>query len=131
MRRPLDRQRYASQDGQAALVRDWHGVLGSANSLITFATTLIIAISAGAMVIVAKIMLALMFGIGPFFIAMLMFPATAKWFDSWFGQMMTYLMQIALVTTVLGMGMKFFSAPMVNVPAVTAEYPNGKRCLKS
>lgn len=70
--------------------------------------TLIIAIPVGAMEIVAKIMLTLMLGIGPFFIAMLMFPVTAKWFDSWFGQVMTYIMQIALVTTVLGMGMKFF-----------------------
>ncbi|WP_427184536.1 type IV secretion system protein [Bordetella bronchialis] len=33
----------------------------------------------------------LMLGIGPFFIAMLMFPATAKWFDSWFGQVITYI----------------------------------------
>ncbi|MFP3758061.1 type IV secretion system protein, partial [Cupriavidus sp. SIMBA_020] len=76
------------------------------NALIIYAATLIIAIPAGAMVIVAKIMLTLMLGIGPFFIAMLMFPVTAKWFDSWFGQVMTYIMQIALVTTVLGMGIK-------------------------
>jgi len=93
------------------------------NSVIIYAATLIIAIPAVAMVIVAKIMLTLMLGIGPFFIAMLMFPVTAKWFDSWFGQVMTYIMQIALVTTVLGMGMKFFSALTAKVLAVTADYP--------
>ncbi|VFR54253.1 Inner membrane protein of type IV secretion of T-DNA complex, VirB6 [plant metagenome] len=48
------------------------------NSLFIYAATLIIAIPAGAMVVVAKIMLTLMLGIGPFFIAMLMFPVTAK-----------------------------------------------------
>lgn len=47
------------------------------NSLI-YAATLIIAIPAGAMMIVAKIMLTLMLGIGPFFISMLMFPVAAK-----------------------------------------------------
>lgn len=93
------------------------------NALIIYAATLIIAIPAGAMVIVAKIMLTLMLGIGPFFVAMLMFPATAKWFDSWFGQVMTYIMQIALVTTVLGMGMKFFSALTAKVLAVTTDHP--------
>lgn len=45
--------------------------------------------SCRAMVIVAKIMPTLMLGIGPFFIAMLMFPVTAKWFDSWFGRVTT------------------------------------------
>lgn len=44
--------------------------------------TLVIAIRAGAMVIVAKIMLTLMLGIGLFFIAMLMFPVIGKWFES-------------------------------------------------
>lgn len=93
------------------------------NAIIIYAATLIIAIPAGAMVIVSKIMLTVMLGIGPFFIAMLMFPVTAKWFDSWFGQVMTYILQIALVTTVLGMGMKFFSALTAKVLAVTTDHP--------
>lgn len=93
------------------------------NAIIIYAATLIIAIPAGAMVIVSKIMLTVMLGIGPFFIAMLMFPVTAKWFDSWFGQVMTYILQIALVTTVLGIGMKFFSALTAKVLAVTTDHP--------
>jgi len=93
------------------------------NAIIIYAATLIIAIPAGAMVIVAKIMLTVMLGIGPFFIAMLMFPVTAKWFDSWFGQVMTYILQIALVTTVLGLGLRFFSALTAKVLAVTTDHP--------
>lgn len=50
--------------------------------IIIYAATLVIAIRAGAMVIVAKIMLTLMLGIGLFFIAMLMFPVIGKWFES-------------------------------------------------
>jgi len=36
---------------------------------------------------------------------------------------MIYIMQIALVTTVLGMGMKFFSALTAKVWAVTTDHP--------
>lgn len=36
---------------------------------------------------------------------------------------MTYIMQIALVTTVLGMGMKFFSALTAKVLAVATDHP--------
>jgi type IV secretion system protein VirB6 len=93
------------------------------NAVIIYLATLLVAVPAGAMVIVSKIMLTVMLGIGPFFIAMLMFPVTAKWFDSWFGQVMTYIMQIALVTTVLGMGMKFFSTLTATVLASTTDHP--------
>ncbi len=81
------------------------------------------AIPAGAMVITSKVMLTVMLGIGPFFIAMLMFPVMAKWFDSWFGQVMTPIMQIALVITVLGIGTKFFSSLAAKVLAVTTDHP--------
>ena len=50
--------------------------------IIIYPATLVIAIRAGAMVIVAKIMLTLMLGIGLFFMAMLMFPVIGKWFES-------------------------------------------------
>ncbi|EPN2249839.1 type IV secretion system protein [Vibrio cholerae] len=94
------------------------------NALIIYGATLLIAIPAGAMVIVSKVMLTIMLGIGPFFIAMLMFgQVTAKWFDSWFGQVMTYILQIALVTTVLSMGVKFFGALTAEVLAVTDDHP--------
>ncbi|UYY89103.1 type IV secretion system protein [Alcaligenes sp. SMD-FA] len=52
-----------------------------------------------------------------------MFPVTAKWFDSWFGQVMTPIMQSALVNTVLGMGTKFFSSLTAKVLAVTTDHP--------
>lgn len=93
------------------------------NAIIIYIATLLIAIPTGAKVITSKVMLTVMLGIGPFFIAMLMFPVTAKWFDSWFGQVMTPIMQIALVTTVLGMETKFFSSLTAKVLAVTTDHP--------
>jgi len=93
------------------------------NAIIIYVATILIALPAGAMVIVSKTMLTIMLGIGPFFIAMLLFgQITAKWFDSWFGQVMTYILQIALVTTVLAMGVKFFSILTAKVLASTNDY---------
>jgi len=78
-------------------------------AIVMYLATLTISIPAGAMIIVSKIMLTIMIAVGPFFIAMLMFPMTAKWFDTWTGQFMTYVLQIALVTMILSMGTKFFN----------------------
>ncbi|GHS73921.1 TPA: type IV secretion system protein [Klebsiella pneumoniae] len=94
------------------------------NALIIYVATLLIALPAGAMVIAAKVLLSIMLGIGPFFIAMLLFgQITAQWFDRWFGQVMTYIMQIALITTVLSMGVKFFSTLAAEVLATNTDHP--------
>lgn len=78
---------------------------------IIYASTMLIALPAGAMIMAAKVMLSIMLGIGPIFIAMLMFGnTTTKFFSAWFSQVMTYILQIALVTAVLGFGMRMFSA---------------------
>ncbi|MDP4573447.1 type IV secretion system protein [Pseudomonas sp. LPH60] len=78
------------------------------NALIIIAATCLLGLPAGAMIIVAKAALTLMLGIGPFFLALLIWPATAKFFDSWFGQCMTYAIRIALMAAVLGMAFKGF-----------------------
>lgn len=96
------------------------------NALIIFAATILIALPAGAMVIAAKVLLSIMLGIGPFFIAMLLFgQVTAQWFDRWIGQVLTYIMQIALITTVLSMGVKFFSELTADVLGRTNDHPIG------
>ena len=94
------------------------------NAVIVYAATLIIAVPAGAMIIVAKGMLSIMLGIGPVFIMMLLFGQfTSKWFDSWFAQVITYIMQIALVVTVLSFGITFFSSLTADILATPADYP--------
>lgn len=94
------------------------------NALIIYVATLLIAVPAGAMIVVAKAMLSIMLGIGPVFIMMLLFGQfTSKWFDSWFGQVITYILQIALVSTVLSFGIKFFSSLVAEVLANPADYP--------
>jgi type IV secretion system protein VirB6 len=94
------------------------------NAMIIYIATILIAVPAGAMIVVAKAMLSIMLGVGPIFIMMLLFGQfTSKWFDSWFGQVITYIMQIALVSTVLSFGMKLFSILVAKVLANPADYP--------
>lgn len=97
---------------EQAVNRSWDEIgmsLGEmVNAVVIAIATLIVALPAGAMIIVAKAALALLFGIGPFFIMALMYPVTAKWFDSWLGQVLTNIFSIALLATCLSFAVKIF-----------------------
>jgi len=82
---------------------------------IIIVATALIAIPAGGMIVVAKAALTVMLGIGPIFLMFLLWPATARFFDSWFGQVMTYIMRIALVAATLGLAFKGFEAVVNDV----------------
>lgn len=79
------------------------------NAVVIALSTLIIAMPAGAMIITSKTLLELLLGIGPFFIMMLLWPFTKGFFDRWFGEMMTVILQIALVSACLAFAMKVFT----------------------
>lgn len=72
--------------------------------------TIIIALPAGAMIIVAKAVLSLMLGIGPLFIMLLMWGPTRAFFDRWFSVVVTAILQIALLAAVLSFAIKAFMA---------------------
>jgi type IV secretion system protein VirB6 len=72
------------------------------------ASTIIIVVPAGAMIIVAKVVLALMLGIGPLFILMLMWPITKQFFDRWMGMVITAIFQIALIGAVLTLSLSIY-----------------------
>ncbi len=93
------------------------------NAVIIALATGLLAVPAGGMIVVAKAALTIMLGIGPFFIAMLLWPATAKFFDSWFGQVMTYIMRIALIAAVIGLAFKGFTALINSVDLNSDQNP--------
>jgi type IV secretion system protein VirB6 len=72
------------------------------------ASTIIIVVPAGAMIIVAKVVLALMLGIGPLFIMLLMYPVTKQFFDRWLGMVITAIFQIALIGAILTMALSLY-----------------------
>ncbi|PRE43863.1 type IV secretion system protein [Burkholderia multivorans] len=85
------------------------------NATIIALATGLIGVPAGGMIIVAKAALTIMLGIGPVFVALLLWPYTSKFFDSWFGQIMAYILRIALVAAVMGLAFKGFDAVINSV----------------
>ncbi|KGP22448.1 type IV secretion system protein [Xanthomonas citri] len=79
-------------------------------AMIIATATLTIAVPASAMIIASKALFELMLGIGPLFIMFLVWPITKGFFDRWFGEIMTAILQIALVSAVLAFAMKVFVA---------------------
>lgn len=67
----------------------------------------------GASIIAAKFLLALVFAVGPFFIVMLMFPITARFFDGWFSLAMNYTFVIVAISTVMSFAMVGFESFVV------------------
>ena len=78
--------------------------------IIVSAGTVLVAMLGGAVIIVAKFALAVMFALGPLFIVSLMFPATARFFDSWFSQVMNYLLTIVIMAIIMTFAMKAYDA---------------------
>jgi type IV secretion system protein VirB6 len=76
----------------------------AAGSTVAVGTVLVVALG-GAMIIVAKFSLAVMFALGPLFIASLMFPITARFFDSWFSQVMNYTITIVIMGIIMTFAM--------------------------
>ena len=89
--------------------------LGSAISwvivgLVIAIGTLLVCMLGGAMVIVAKFALSVMFALGPLFVVSLMFPATARFFDSWFSQVMNYVLTIVIMAIIMTFAVKAFTS---------------------
>ena len=80
------------------------------NATVIGVATIAVGLPAGAMIVVAKMTLTLLLGIGPLFVMCLMWPVTARWFDQWFAQVMTSVLTIALVTAMAAFMMKMFVA---------------------
>ncbi len=70
--------------------------------------TLIFAIVGGVNIIVAKFSLAVMFALGPFFIACAMFPMTSQFFDRWLSQVMNYIFTIVVLALIMSFGIVAF-----------------------
>ncbi len=76
-------------------------------TIILFATGILTAIG-GAFLLIAKIALALLAGIGPLFIIALLFQPTHRFFEQWVAQVLNYAILIVLFGAVFGLLMQIF-----------------------
>ena len=93
------------------------------NGLMMGLAVILIHLPAAATIIMAKLGLSVMLGIGPLFIAALMFPITATWFDRWFQQAMACILEIAITMVVVTVGVSLFKALFDKVIATNADNP--------
>ena len=89
----------------------WLAIFITGSALILFG-------KAASYIIISQAMFLIMLAIGPLFILMLLFGGlTAQWFDRWFGQAFTYMLQMALVSLVASLATIIFGSLLPSDPA--------------
>lgn len=68
----------------------------------------LVVVFGGIAILLSTIYLKILFAIGPLFILLLMWPVTARFFDSWFGFVMNHTMIVALTAVVLTLGVAIY-----------------------
>jgi len=98
---------------------DWYAI---GTVIMWYAIATIIAIGGGIVIVVGGIAimmstmyLKILFSIGPFFIAGLMFPITQKFFDSWVGIVLNHILIVALVAVVLTLSVTIFNTEVTKL----------------
>ncbi|GAO01285.1 type IV secretion system protein [Anaeromyxobacter sp. PSR-1] len=82
--------------------------------LMLVATVIMVGVG-GALILVAKVMLALLAGLGPLFIAALLFDATRRFFDRWIAMVATYGLVVVLFAAVFTFMLAIFANYMSGV----------------
>ena len=82
--------------------------------LMLLATAIMVGVG-GAIILVAKVMLALLAGLGPLFIAALLFEATRCFFDRWIAMIATYGLVVVLFAAVFTFMLAIFANYMAGV----------------
>ena len=72
-----------------------------ASAFVAWAFTALIVLYGTALVLLSKVALAILLGLGPLFIALLLFDTTKRFFESWLGQALNYLFVYVLVSTAM------------------------------
>lgn len=93
------------------------------NALMMAVAVFLIHVPAAATIIMVKLGLSVLLGIGPIFVAALLFPITAPWFDQWFKQAMAFILEIAITMVVVSVGVALYKALFDKVIVTGADNP--------
>jgi type IV secretion system protein VirB6 len=81
--------------------------------LVSLMTAVLVAVG-GAFLLMAKISLSILAGLGPLFIVALVFPATERFFNLWLGQVVNYVLLVVLYAAVFGLMMEIYKTYMTS-----------------
>lgn len=87
--------------------------------ILTYIVTVVLAAFGGGFIILSQVALKLLLGLGPFFVAALLFTPTQKFFDMWAGQVMNYIFATLLCTALLSISAKIFVSYLTQITAAT------------
>jgi type IV secretion system protein VirB6 len=87
----------------------------AATGLILGGSTILIVTVGGAAVLLSKFALAILFGLGPFFVLCLMFPQTAGFFDKWLSQVLSFVFQNVIIAAIFMLAINTFTRFLVGV----------------
>ncbi|WP_455477898.1 type IV secretion system protein [Bartonella sp. B10] len=93
---------------EAAFLNSEGLLYGLFGILILLATSFLVAIG-GAFILIAKIALVLLVGLGPFFIVALLWQPTYRFFEQWVAQLVNYIILILLISIVCSLMMNIFA----------------------
>ena len=88
-----------------------YGIFGI---IIILATAVVVSIG-GAFILLAKVALALLAGIGPIFIVAFLWQPLAKFFDMWIGQVLNYVILVVLFSALFGLMMDIYGGYVADV----------------
>ena len=71
------------------------------SALITWILTVVVVLYGVALILLSKVALAIVLGLGPIFIALMLFDSTKRFFEGWLGQALNYMFVFALVASVV------------------------------
>ncbi|ENN93034.1 type IV secretion system protein [Bartonella vinsonii] len=105
----------ASEAFEESAFLDANGLLyGLFGILILLATSFLAAIG-GAFILMAKIALVLLVGLGPLFIITLLWQPTYRFFEQWISQILSYIILIVLLATIFNLMMNIFANYMIDL----------------
>ncbi|AGF76489.1 type IV secretion system protein [Bartonella vinsonii] len=105
----------ASEAFEESAFLDSNGLLyGLFGILILLATSFLAAIG-GAFILMAKIALVLLVGLGPLFIIALLWQPTYRFFEQWISQILSYIILIVLLATIFSLMMNIFANYMIDL----------------
>jgi type IV secretion system protein VirB6 len=99
----------------------WGGYGDLVAALVVALAASILELIAGGFVMLAKVAMALVLGLGPAFIACLAFPPVAKFFDAWLAKILNYVLLLVLMASVAGLAITIFGTYMNSMTANSSE----------
>ncbi|WP_336293860.1 type IV secretion system protein [Bartonella sp. CB169] len=106
---------FASAAFEEAAFGDVDGLLyGLFGILILLATSFLVAIS-GAFILLTKVVLILLVGLGPFFIVSLLWKPTHRFFEQWVAQILSYIIFLILLATMFNLMINIFANYMTDL----------------